>query len=84
MKQRVQITGKNINDIFRLPCVISIRKFLCENMDGDLVPYKGTDKFVVDFAFGPEKGCAGMIAKQGDYLIEEDDGSWRLEETPTN
>lgn len=79
MKQRVQITGKNINDIFRLPCVTSVRKLIRKTKDNDLVVSNGEDHFVVDFAFSPDASLAGMIAYPGDCLIEEDDGSWRLE-----
>ena len=65
MKQKIHFTGKNLNDIFHLPCVGGVLKkdfnkpFLFLKMEQ-----------MVDFS---------RFADVGDWLVEEDDGMWRVE-----
>lgn len=64
MKQKIHFTGKNLNDVFFLPCVVGIMK-----MDSD-------EPFLVlrdGMSYGSH--YAGI----GDWLVEEDDGKWHVE-----
>ena len=65
MRQKIHFTGKNINDVFFLPCVAGILKvgggpclILCIERTSDCSLYAGI----------------------GDWLVEEDDGKWHVEE----
>ena len=67
--QCIKIEGKNVNDIFRLPCVLGVRK------DG----YRG---FVV-ILFGDTRNKyvrwgEDNIARIGDWLCEGDRGVWHV------
>lgn len=63
MKQKIQITDKNISDLFALPCVRCITK---------------TDNggFKVKVKIAPR---TYTYAGRGDIIVEQDDGSWRIE-----
>ena len=63
MKQKIHFTGKNINDIFFLPCVVGIMK-----MDSD-------EPFLI-LRDGMSDGS--HYAGIGDWLVEED-GKWNVE-----
>ena len=66
MRQKIHFTGKNLNDVFFLPCVLAILKLdsdepfliLCDERTSDGSHYAGI----------------------GDWLVEEDDGKWHVEE----
>lgn len=65
MKQKIQFTGKNLNDIFYLPCVAGIEK----------------KDFNQPFLFLKMEWTAYhfSFAYVGDWLVEEDDGTWSVE-----
>ena len=99
MKQKIEFTGKNIGEIFALPCVIRIEKDRASNLPVVVLRSDDTDE---EFAiackrFGnilhsqlaaAEKRKERdyfrrrflMRAHVGDCIVEQDDGSWRVEE----
>ena len=64
MKQKIHFTGKNLNDVFFLPCVAGILK------DGDR-PF---------LALRTDCMSGKFFVYIGDWLVEEDDGKWHVEE----
>lgn len=70
-KQRITITGKNINDIFNLPCVYRIDK----DPDGILAWCRPT--MMIDRHPERESGMY-MLAQVGDTLVEYDNGKWEV------
>ena len=65
MRQKIHFTGKNLNDVFFLPCVAGILKggdgpflILCIERMSDRSHYVGI----------------------GDWLVEEEGGKWHVEE----
>ena len=80
MKQKIQITDKNIGDIFRLPCVLEINKFYrVEKSTGDIVPSKDPKDIRVTICPYPNVSMIVRKAFYGDWIVEEDDGTWRVE-----
>ena len=65
MRQKIHFTGKNLNDVFFLPCVAGILK------DGD-------GPFLV-LCIERMSDCSHYVGI-GDWLVEEDDGKWHVEE----
>lgn len=65
MKQKIEITGKNIADIFKLPCVFRISKY----PDGDI-----RIEFYANLVKFPR-----LLARNGDYIIECEDGKFDVE-----
>lgn len=71
-KQTIQISNRNVNDIFSLPCVEGVRK----EFDDDVLKYRyeltsGTrsSHFILgDFI--------RAYAYEGDWLCEDDKGFW--------
>lgn len=64
MRQKIHFTGKNINDIFFLPCVCGVMK-----MDGD-EPF-----LILRDGLSDGSHYAGI----GDWLVEEYCGKWHVE-----
>ena len=68
MKQKIQFSGRHLDDIFSLPCVNSIIK------SSDGTPFLIIrPEHHVEFPYA---------AYPGDWLIEEDNGKWRVEHEP--
>lgn len=65
MKQRIQFTGRHLDDIFAIPCVSSILK------SSDGAPFL-TLKQEYQEGFP-------VVALTGDWLVEEDNGKWHIE-----
>lgn len=63
MKQAIGITGKNLNDIFALPCVRPIMK-------------RDDGTFVFKVKLKPR---TYEIAHVGDTLVEMEDGTWLID-----
>ena len=97
MKQKIEFTGKNLDEVFALPCVNYIEK----SMFGDPVVHLLSDH-VAGFEQNYADLCSRLINRPytqqefddemdaflekypitvriGDSLIEQDDGSWRVE-----
>lgn len=97
MKQKIQFTGKNLDEVFALPCVDYIEK----SMFGDPVVH-----LLSDHIEGFKQDAADLFSRLndhslsqkefdetvdaflekypitvriGDILVEQDDGSWRVE-----
>ena len=64
MRQKIHFTGKNLNDVFFLPCVAGILK----DGDGPFLALR------TDYMSGK------FFVYIGDWLVEEDDGKWHVEE----
>ena len=66
--RQIEFTGKNLNDVFNLPCVQSIRKSTY-----DLKPIvKLWESYMRSYDYS-EEVCIG------DTLLEYDDGKWAIE-----
>lgn len=65
MRQKIHFTGKNLNDVFFLPCVGAIMK----EDSGEPFLALNTDCLSDQFRF----------ADIGDWLVEEDCGKWHVE-----
>ena len=63
MRQKIHFTGKNLNDVFHLPCVEGIIKGINDLPFVELKPDHTKIRLV----------------QVGDWLVEEDDGTWRVE-----
>ena len=98
MKQKIEFTGKNLNEVFALPCVDYIKKSMFGDPFVYLRPYHD-DGFKQDARdlwsrlrdqphtqkeFNAEMDAFfekyPRTVRIGDSLIEQDDGSWRVEE----
>lgn len=64
MRQRITIEGRNVNDLFRLPCVRGIYR----RNDGGLV-----------CCVQANGAGENTLATIGDSLVEDDDGLWSVE-----
>lgn len=64
MKQKIKIEGKNISDIFNLPCLHAIMKM--KNAYGD-------------FQVVIHKNGRLDYASVGDWLVEDESGNWSVE-----
>lgn len=64
MRQKIHFTGKNLNDVFFIPCVLAIMK-----LDND-------ELFLV-LRNGLSDGYHYAVI--GDWMVEEDDGKWHVE-----
>lgn len=78
MKQKIQITGKNIGDLFRLPCVVEIQKCFVKGEHGHYIPSQNIEDCFVVIVHKPLY-MAEIRAKMGDWLVEDDNGNWRVE-----
>lgn len=70
--RRIKFTGKNLNDVFALPCVMKIVKLI------------NTPQLVLDTRMMIEdpllmNGIPYNTAQPGDELVEYDDGLWEIE-----
>lgn len=79
MKQKIQVTGKNICDLFRLPCVVEIQKRIVMGEHGDYIPSQNLDDCSIDIVHKPQECMAGTRVKMGDWLVEDDNGNWHVE-----
>ena len=70
MKQKIQFTGRHLDDIFALPCVSSIIK------SSDGTPF-------LTLRHEYHEGFP-ITAIPGDWLVEEDNGKWRVEHKSRN
>lgn len=64
MKQRIKVDDKNIGELFVLPCVTAIIKGW---KNGNVI-LQLDNKISFD-----------RFARQGDWLVEQDSGMWRVE-----
>lgn len=64
MRQKIHFTGKNLNDVFFIPCVLAIMKL--DNDEPFIILRKGMSN-------------GSLFACIGDWLVEEDDGKWHVE-----
>lgn len=71
MKQKIQITGKNIGKIFALPCVKEIRKY--NFLDTTFVVHLWNAAIRHGTIFAD-------CAFPGDWLVQDDNGIWYVEE----
>ena len=65
-KQKIQITGKSIDDIFKLPCVCSVHKTVFGGIVFDLYGFVMVDG-------------SSTTATSGEWLCELENGMWRVE-----
>ena len=97
MKQKIQFTGKNLNEVFALPCVDYIEKsmfgdpvvhLLSDHVAGFKQNYADLCSRLIDHPYNQKEFDETMDAflekypitvRVGDSLIEQDDGSWRVE-----
>lgn len=79
MKQRIQLTGKNINDLFKLPCVVRIQKRIVMGEHGDYIPSQNIEDCFIDIVQKPLECMAEARAKMGDWIVEDDSGNWYVE-----
>lgn len=64
IRRKISFTGKNLNDVFMLPCVKAIVK-------------AGDEPVLV---LWPDKTMGGKrVCEKGDTLIQYDDGQWFVE-----
>lgn len=75
MKQRIQLTGKNIHDLFKLPCVVAIQKCIVMGEHGDYIPSQNLYDCYITIVHKPLECMAEMRAKMGDWLVEDDNGN---------
>lgn len=80
MKQRIQITGKNIDDLFRLPCVLSIQKGIVMREHNKLIISQNLEDCTIDILRKPFVNTSATWAKMGDWIVEDDNGNWHVEE----
>jgi hypothetical protein len=80
MKQKIQITGKNLNELFALPCVFKIQKRIVMGEHGDYIPSQNLDDSFIDIIHKPLECMEETRAKIGDWLVEDDNGYWHVEE----
>lgn len=64
-KRRIKFTGKNLNDVFALPCVRKIIKIVSR-------PQLVIDSFML--VGNPLMG----VARPGDELVEYENGKWEI------
>lgn len=79
MKQRIQLTSENISDLFKLPCVVEIRKCIVMGEHGDFIPSQNLEDCNIDIVHKPQECMAETRAKMGDWLVEDDNGNWHVE-----
>lgn len=79
MKQRIQLTSKNIGDLFKLPCVVGIQKCIVMGEHGDNIPSQNLDDCFIDIVHKPLECLVGTRAKMGNWLVEDDNGNWHIE-----
>ena len=97
MKQKIQFTGKNLNEVFPLPCVRAIEKTeggkpILKLFDYDDDNYhreygeakdrwlnSSTDEEMYEDMRAFSRKYPTTV-KIGDCLVEQDDGSWRVEQ----
>ena len=69
--RRVKFTGKNLNDVFALPCVKKIIKIV-NKPQLVIDPFMIVDNPLMD------------VARIGDELVEYDNGQWEIVRNSTN
>ena len=79
MKQRIQVTGKNLNELFVLPCVFQIQKGFIMGEQGDPIPSQNIEDCTIGIVHKPLECMAETRAKMGDWLVEDDNGNWHVE-----
>ena len=97
MKRKIEFTGKNLNEVFSLPCVDYIEKsmfgdpvvhLLSDHLDGFKQNYADLCSRLIEHPYTQKEFDETMDAflakypitvRIGDILIEQDDGSWRVE-----
>ena len=100
MKQRIKIEGKNLNELFALPCVECVRKriekdqhiIVVDLFEYDDAEFHRDNEEFLKMPAGTDEEYAKVIlasqaiadkypmsANEGDWLVERDDGSWRVE-----
>ena len=79
MKQKIQITGKNLNDLFKLPCVVEIQKGIVMGVHGGYIPSQNLDDCAIAVAQKPQSDLCITWARMGDWLVEDDKGGWHVE-----
>ena len=79
MKQKIQLTGKNLNELFELPCVFKIQKRIVMGEHGDYIPSQNLKDCIVDIVQKPMECMAETSAKMGDSPVEDDNGNWYAE-----
>lgn len=80
MKQKIQLTSKNISDLFKLPCVVRIQKRIVMGKHGDYIPSQNFDDCIIAVVHKPQECLVGTRALVGDWLVEDDNGNWYVEE----
>ena len=65
--RKIQFTGKNLNDVFALPCVLSITKTETNRGDETILILKN------------EFARFSNMVYVGETLVEYDDGTWDVE-----
>lgn len=78
MKHKIQITGKNIDDLFRLPCVYEIRKDILP-VPGNVVISQSGKHIEVNARASDSVYSDVLTAHYGDWLVEDDSGNWHVE-----
>lgn len=79
MKQKIQFTGKNLNEIFALPCVYRIEKDFSTTLHGHIIE----NVYVV--ARARNSICSNiLIVEYGDWLVQDDKGIWHVEKGDNN
>lgn len=79
MKQKIQITGKNLNEIFALPCVFKIQKGYIMGEQGEPIPSQKLEDSFVEVAFNPLLDSCSTWARVGDWIVEDGNGNWHVE-----
>lgn len=79
MKQKIQITGKNLNEIFALPCVFKIQKSYIMGEQGEPIPSQKLEDSFVEVAFNPLLDSCSTWARVGDWIVEDGNGNWHVE-----
>lgn len=64
--RKIQFTGKNLNDVFALPCVLSITKIVSIRHEETILVLRN------------EFAKSRNIVNIGETLIEYDDGTWEI------
>lgn len=96
MKQKIQFTGKNLDDMIKLPCVNGISKRKNGELSILMFPYKDKEykkeyqnlwgkilgKVSADEFYKQYRSFEAKYprrAHKGDWLVETEDGVWRVE-----
>lgn len=83
MKQKIQFTGKNLNEIFALPCVYRIEKDFSTTLHGRIIDKSPKNVYVVA-RVGNSVRSDILIVEYGDWLVQDDKGFWHVEKGDNN